>query len=104
LNFDLNIAGELRKLRISELEEIRNKAFENAKITKSRSKFFHNQCIHRMNFLPGQKFLLYNSSLHIFAGKLKTHWSRPFIMRTVFSHGAVVIFDPKSGEEFKVNG
>jgi len=25
-------------------------------------------------------------------------------VRTIFSHGAVIIFYPKSGEEFKVNG
>ena len=25
-------------------------------------------------------------------------------MCTVFPHGAVVIFDPKSGDEFKING
>ena len=34
LNFDLNKAGELRKLQISGLEEIRNEAYENAKIKK----------------------------------------------------------------------
>jgi len=41
LNFNLNKADELRKLQILELEEIRNEAYENAKITKSRTKFFH---------------------------------------------------------------
>ena len=40
LNFDLNKACELRKLQISELEEIRNEAYENVKITKSKTKFF----------------------------------------------------------------
>jgi len=66
------------------------------------TKFFHDQCIHGKSFVPGQKILLYNSQLHIFAGKLKTRWSRPFNVCTVFPH-AVVIFDPKSGEKFKVN-
>ena len=41
LNFDLTKAGELRRLQISELEEIRNKTYENARITKSRTKIFH---------------------------------------------------------------
>ena len=45
LNFDLSNAGELRKLQISELKEIRNKANENARITKSRTKLFHDQII-----------------------------------------------------------
>ena len=48
--------------------------------------------------------MLYNSRLHIFAGKLKTRWSGPFIVCTVFPHGVVVIVDPKCNTEFKVNG
>ena len=104
LNFDLTKAGELRRLQISELEEIRNEAYENARITKSRTKLFHDQIITRKNFAPGDRVLLYNSRLHIFAGKLKTRWSGPFIVRTVFPHGAVLIADPKNNTEFKVNG
>ena len=41
LNFDLSKAGELRRLQISELEEIWNEAYQNARITKSRTKLFH---------------------------------------------------------------
>ena len=104
LNFDLSKAGELRRLQISELEEIRNEAYENTRITKSRTKLFHDQIITQKSFTPGDKILLYNSRFHIFAGKLKTRWSGPFIVRTVFPHGAVKIFDPKSNQEFKVNG
>ena len=104
LNFDLTKADELRRLQISELEEIRNEAYENARITKSRTKIFHDQIINRKNFAPGDKVLLYNSRLHIFTRKLKTRWSGPFIVRTVFPHGAVIIVDPKSNTEFKVNG
>ena len=70
---------------------------------KSRTKIFHDQIINRKNFAPGKKVLLYNSGLHIFMRKLKTHWSGPFIVRTAFPHGAVVIFDPKSNKEFKMN-
>jgi len=62
-----------------------------------------NACTEK-NFVPGQKVLLYNLRLHIFARKLKTRWSGPFIVRTIFPHGVVVIFDPKHGEEFKVTG
>ena len=75
-----------------------------ARITKSRTKLFHDRIITRKNFAPGYKVLLYNSRLHIFAGKLKTRWSGPFIVRTVFPHGAVIIVDLKSNTEFKVNG
>ena len=85
------------------MEEIQNAACENARITKGRIKIFHDHIISRKNFAPGDKVLLYNSRLYIFAGKLKTHWSEPFIVRTIFPHGVVVIFDPKSNKEFKVN-
>jgi len=56
------------------------------------------------NFVPGQKVLLYNSMLHLFASKLKTQWSGPFTVQTVFPHGTVKISDPKNNQIFKVNG
>ena len=40
LNFDLTKAGELRKLQISELEEIRNESYENHGLLKAELKFF----------------------------------------------------------------
>ena len=52
-NFDLTKAGDLRKLQISELEELRNEAYENAKITKDRVKIFHDKHIIRKTFVPG---------------------------------------------------
>jgi hypothetical protein len=58
----------------------------------------------RRSFEPGQKVLLYNSRLHLFPGKLKYRWTAPFIIRSVFSHGAIEIEDPKNGNIFKVNG
>ena len=103
LNFDLNKAGDLRKLQIFELEEIRNEVYDNARIFKSRTKLVHDQSIHIKNFDPGQKVLLYNSILHLFTEKLKTRWSEPLV-KTIFPHGAVKISDPKNGDVFKVNG
>ena len=58
----------------------------------------------RKTFVPRQKVLIYDSRLHLFPEKLKSRWTRPFIVMTVFPHGAVEISDPKSGNEFKVNG
>jgi hypothetical protein len=64
----------------------------------------HDQSILRRSFEPGQKVILKNSRLHFFPGKLKSRWTGPFIIRTVFSHGAIKIKDPKNGNTFKVNG
>ena len=104
VEFDLTKAGDLQKLQISELEELRNEAYENARITKDRVKIFHDKHIIRKIFVPGQKVLLYNSRLHLFPGKLKSRWTGPFVVKTVFPHGAVEISDPKNGNDFKVNG
>jgi len=53
--------------------------------------------------VPEQKVLLYNSRLHIFVGKLKRCWSGLFTVHTISPHSAVIIVDPKSGEDMKVN-
>jgi len=75
LNFDLKKVGDLKKLQIFKLEEIKSEAYNNARIYKNRTKLIHDQSIHRKNFVPVQKLLLYNSRLHLLAEKLKTHWS-----------------------------
>jgi hypothetical protein len=64
----------------------------------------HDQSILRRSFKPSQKVLLYNSRLHLFLGKLKSRWTGPFIIRSVFPHGAIEIEDPKNGNTFKING
>ena len=52
LNFDLDKVGDLQKLQIFELEELRNDAYENAQTTKSRIKIFHDKFIMRKIFVP----------------------------------------------------
>ncbi|KAH9744776.1 hypothetical protein KPL70_003833 [Citrus sinensis] len=103
-NFDMQQASSERRLQLAELEEIRNDAYENAKIYKQRMKVFHDKQIMRKSFTPGQKVLLFNSRLHLFPGKLRPRWSGLFIVHTVFPHGAIEIKDPKNGVMFKVNG
>ena len=68
LNFDLKKANDLRKLQISELKEIRNEAYDNARISKHKMKLFNDRSINQKNYVPGQKVLLYNSRLHLFPG------------------------------------
>ncbi|XP_063946281.1 uncharacterized protein LOC135151602 [Daucus carota subsp. sativus] len=104
LNFDLPTAGSHRNLQLIELDELRNDAYENAKIYKERTKAFHDKTILRKSFSPGQKVLLYNSRLHLFPGKLRSRWDGPYVVQVVFPHGAVEIQDPKNGNVFKVNG
>ena len=89
---------------MSELEELRNEAYESAKIYKARTKHFHDRYIVRKQFEPGQKVWLYHSRLHLFPGKLKSRWNGPFVVHRVFPHGAIDLFDPRTGAIFKVNG
>jgi hypothetical protein len=104
LNFDMEPAGAWRKLELSELEELRNDAYESSRIYKAKTKVFHDKHIMRKNFTVGQQVLLYNSRLHLFPGKLRSRWTGPYIVRVVFPHGAVEVEDPKDGNIFKVNG
>ena len=103
LNFDIQEAGEKRKLQLLELEEIRLDAYENAKIYKENTKKWHDKGIVRREFKEGDSVLLFNSRLKLFPGKLRSRWSGPFKVTKVYPYGAVEIWGEKSGA-FKVNG
>ena len=91
LNFDLDKAGESRKLQLDELEEIRNDAYNCAKRYNDFMKKMHDRVIIRKEFQPGQKVLLYNSRLHLFLRKLKSHWTGPYIVYKVQLHDAIEV-------------
>ena len=81
-------ASSERTLQLVELKEIRNDAYENAKIYKQRMKVFHAKQIMRKSFTPSQKILLFNSRLHLFPCKLRSRWSGPLkhILVDMYSH------------------
>ncbi|KAM0986170.1 hypothetical protein ACFX2C_013369 [Malus domestica] len=83
--FNLNVdqAGIHRKLQLSELDEIRHEAYENARIYKEKTTAFHDKMLRGKTFEIGQKVLLFNSRLRLFPVQIKS-------LRT--------------GQEFKVNG
>src|SRR3954469_3632063 len=104
LNFDLDKAGEERSLHLNEFDEIRKDAYDCAKSYKDRMKKIHDKHIFRRSFSPGDKVLMYNSRLHLFPGKLRSRWTGPFLVRTVYPYGAVEIENLQGGQPFKVNG
>ena len=53
---------------------------------------------------PGKKFYFTIHGFTSSQGSSRLVWSGPFIVRTVCPHSAMIIFESKSGEEFKVNG
>ena len=89
---------------MSELEEIINDAYNNAKIYKARTKAYHDRKILQKILVPSKKVLLFNAHLRLFLGKLQSRWTGPFFVKTLFSHRAVEIEDPKNENVFKVNG
>ncbi|KAL5827957.1 hypothetical protein ACOSQ3_019799 [Xanthoceras sorbifolium] len=104
LNSDLNAAGLQRKLQLSEIEELRNDAYDNSRIYNAKLKAAHDKQILRKNFEPNQRVYLYDSRLHLHPGKLRSRWTGPFMVRQVFPNGSVEVEDPNDGRIFRVNG
>ena len=88
---------------MNELEELRNEAYDNARIYKEKTKRWHDQKIPRKEFKAGEQVLLYNSRLKLFPGKLKSRWSGPYTVLTSKPFG-VVTLKTESRNAFKVNG
>ena len=80
LNFDFKAAKKERILQLNEMEELRNEAYDNAKIYKDKIKKWHDQNILRREFKIGDKVLLLKSRLKLFPEKLNSKWSAPYIV------------------------
>ena len=103
LNLAMGRAGLKRLLDINELEELRNDAYSNSKIAKDKLKKWHDQLIACKNFKQGDQVLLYDSKLHLFLGKLKSRWTRPFTIHQVYLNGSVDLLNSQDNRVFKVN-
>jgi hypothetical protein len=103
MNLDLDAAVVKRRIQISELEEMRLKAYENASMYKERIKMWYDKRLKKKES-KGDKVLFYNSRFKTFRkGKLQSKWDRPYVVDSVLSKGAVTIMDVK-GDQFMVNG
>nr|GFA93605.1 reverse transcriptase domain-containing protein [Tanacetum cinerariifolium] len=102
-NFDLQTAGDHRKVQLNELNELCDQAYENSLIYKEKTKRLHDSKIKDRVFDIGDRVFLFNSRLKIFSSKLKTHWSGPFTISHVFPYGTIKLSQP-DGSNFKVNG
>ena len=96
--------GKLRKFQLTELEELRNNAYENSRIYKAKMKAFHDKNILRKTFKPNDQVFLYDSRLHKHLGKLWSRWTGSFVVKNVFTQRAIEIEDPKDGRIFNING
>jgi hypothetical protein len=104
MNLDLDAAVVKRRIQISELEEMRLKAYENASIYKERINRWYDKRLKKKEFKEGDKVLLYNSRFKTFGkGKLQSKWDGPYVVHSALSNGAVTIMDMK-GDQFMLNG
>nr|GFA19393.1 reverse transcriptase domain-containing protein [Tanacetum cinerariifolium] len=101
-NFDLRTTGDHRKLQLNELNELRDKAYENSLIYKERTKKLHDDKIKNRIFNVGDQVLLFNSRLKIFSGKVKSRWTGPFTIAEIYPYDTAKLIYP-DGCNFKVN-
>ena len=66
-------------------------------------KIIHDRIITRKEFQSGQKVLLYNFLLHLFLGKLRSHWIGRYIVHEVHPRGAIELRKATDGTTFQVN-
>ncbi|GJX65880.1 reverse transcriptase domain-containing protein [Tanacetum coccineum] len=86
-NFDLETAGDHRKVQLNELNELRDHAYENSLIYKEKTKRIHDVKIKKRVFNVGDQVLLFNSRLKMFSGC--PGFLKPLVL-------AVLSFDHKS--------
>nr|GEV21847.1 reverse transcriptase domain-containing protein [Tanacetum cinerariifolium] len=70
-NFNLQTAGDHRKVQLNELNEIRNQAYENSLIYKEKTNRLHDSKIKDRVFNVGDRVLLFNSILKISRANLR---------------------------------
>ena len=51
---------------MNKLEELRNEAYDNARIYQKKTKRWHDQKIMRRKFKAGEQVLLYNTKIKLF--------------------------------------
>nr|GEV60298.1 reverse transcriptase domain-containing protein [Tanacetum cinerariifolium] len=68
-NFDLQTAGDHRKVQLNDLNELHDQAYENSLIYKEKTKRIHDSKIKDSVFNVGDRVLLFNSRLKIFLQK-----------------------------------
>ncbi|GJX64199.1 reverse transcriptase domain-containing protein [Tanacetum coccineum] len=73
-NFDVQTAGDHRKVQLNELNELRDQAYENSLIYKEKTKRIHDAKIKNRVFNVGDRVLLFNSRLKIFSRAIEIPW------------------------------
>ncbi|XP_076926509.1 uncharacterized protein LOC143589705 [Bidens hawaiensis] len=98
VNIDLTEAARKRYFQIHELEELRDAAYSRSLNIKEKTKVLHDRRLKGdKEFKKCDKVLLFNSRLKLFAGKLRSKWTGPYLVKEVFSYGVVELENPDNG-------
>ncbi|XP_070049988.1 uncharacterized protein [Nicotiana tomentosiformis] len=89
LNFEWDVAANLKVAQLNELDEFRYHAYSSSSLYKYKMNYLHDKYIRNKKFKEGDLVLLFNSRLWMFPGKLKSKWSDPFEVVHVTLFGAL---------------
>ena len=84
LNMNLKMAEKKRMLQLNELDELQKNAYNSSRIYKEKFKAWHEKHLVHNDFQQGQQVFLFNSRLKLIPGKLRSRWSRPFVITQSF--------------------
>ncbi|XP_022023985.1 uncharacterized protein LOC110924262 [Helianthus annuus] len=105
VNLNLTEAARRRFFQIQELEALRDAAYERSWSNKEKTKALYDRILRGLkDFKVGDRVLLFNSRLKLIAGKLKSRWTGPYVVKEVFLYGIVELYDEVDKGVWKVNG
>ncbi|XP_076913807.1 uncharacterized protein LOC143572562 [Bidens hawaiensis] len=104
VNVDLTEAARKRYFQIHELEELRDATYSRSLNIKEKTKALHDRRLKGgKEFKKGDKVLLFNCRLKLFAGKLRSKWMGLYLVKEVFPYGVVELENPDNGTSWNVN-
>nr|GEV42724.1 hypothetical protein [Tanacetum cinerariifolium] len=100
-NFNLQTAGDHRKVQLNELNELRDQAYENSLIYKEKTKRTHDSKIKDRIFNVDDRVLLFNSRLKIFPDQMleRLAGNKYYCFLDGFSGYFKLLIDPKDQEK-----
>ncbi|XP_015160503.1 uncharacterized protein [Solanum tuberosum] len=102
LNLDWGAASYQGMSDLNVLDEFRLRAYYSSALYKEKMKKYHDRRIEKQKFVVGDLVLLFNYSLHLFQGMLKSKLTGPFLVMHLLPYGAVDL-ENSGRTRFKVN-
>ena len=83
-----------RHLFLNKMDEFRMEAYDSSSTYKERMEAYHDRMINPRELTLGDVVLLHNSRLSLFAGKLKSKWIGPYMIKKIYESGTVKLLAP----------